>query len=66
MGVRACEGQMELGLSLASGTPGSCPHEGDTVATGSQTMSLCSLMAAWTNCREMHECVYDFWRSEKR
>lgn len=57
---------MELSLAPASGTPGCCPHEADTVATGRQTMSRCDLMAAWTNCREAHDCVYDFWRTEKR
>jgi len=63
--MRPCEGQMELGLTFASGTPGSCPHEAETVGEGPQAKSRCALMDAWTNCREWQYCTYDSWKSRE-
>lgn len=38
--------------------PGNCPHEQSTVDIGGGK-SLCELLGAWTNCREMGHCVYE-------
>jgi hypothetical protein len=59
MGGKPHASQLQLDIfePPPSYKPFDCPHELKTVDIGGGK-SLCALMDAWTNCREVGHCVH--------
>ena len=57
--TKQLDGQLTLDMfePTPSYKPFDCPHELKVVDIGGGK-SLCALMDAWTNCREVNKCVY--------
>ena len=66
MRVRDLDGQLQLDIvDIPKHEPFNCPHELKVVDIGGGK-SLCELMDAYTNCREVNRCVYQSVRTRSK